>query len=241
MPETTLTLSLELSHHLEARRTRERCPSARITLSTAAEERDLGTLRVDVEKPELDLDEASVAAVDAQGVIANVVDEAAWLAELARVIEPGGELLFTVPASGPLAWLDAQNTYRYIGDIVGRGDPPDATLPTGWNRHYSERDVVALLEGAGFRDLSIARAGFGLTELPQLAGLMVGNFLLDKRDTEMRLFPLRRAMECTESRLPVPGIGTTLTITATRAYAEPDDPADNAAPENRPAPEIDSE
>jgi SAM-dependent methyltransferase len=241
MPETSLTLSLELSPHLSARRTRERCPNARMVLSSPNGERDLGALRVDVEKPELDLDDGSVDAIDAQGVLANVIDEAAWLAEVARVLSPGGTLRFTVPAGGPLAWLDAQNIYRYVGDILGRGDNPDATLPTGWNRHYRERDIEALLVGAGFRDPVMTRAGVGLTELPQLAGLMVGNFLLGKRDAEMRLFPLRHAMVRMESRIPAPAIGTLLTISATRAIAEPDDPADDSAPENRPAPEIDSE
>lgn len=245
MPDASrvLILSLELSDTIDARHTRERCPSARLRLTTADRERshDLGALRVDVENPAVDLDDASVGHVDAQGVIANVIDEAAWLAEIARILEPGGMLRLTVPAGGPLAWLDTHNIYRYIGDILGRGDNPDATLPTGWNRHYSERDITGLLADAGFRDIAIKRVGLGIAEPPQLAGLMVGNFLLGKRNAELRLYPARRAMERVDAHLPAPGIGATLAITATRARQEPDDSADGQAPENRPAPEVGSE
>jgi SAM-dependent methyltransferase len=237
---STLTLTIEPSLNIEASRTRERCPSARFDLLTAEGTRHVATLRADVESPRLDLADGTVDTVEAGDVISRTIDEAAWLAELARVLRPGGTLHLRVPAGGPLAWYDTRNIYRYVTDIIGRGDNPDDTLPTGWNRHYGTDDIMALLLDTGFANVKIGRVGLGLAEGPQLAGLMVGNFLLGKRDIELRLHPLRRAMERVDARIPAPVIGTMLAITATRADAEPDDPSEDA-PDNRPAPEIDSE
>ena len=239
-PTSRLQITIEPSLNLHANHTRERCPSARFDVVTADGTRHVATLRVDVESPHMDLPDASVDEIHAGDAISRVIDEAAWLAELARVLRPGGSLHLRVSAGGPLAWYDTRNIYRYVTDILGRGDNPDDTLPTGWNRHYGMDDILALLIDAGLTNLQVRRAGFGLAEAPQLAGLMVGNFLLGKRDMELRLHPLRQAMERVDARIPVPAIGTMLTLTATRADEEPDDPSEDA-PDNRPAPEIDSE
>ncbi len=235
-----LEISVEPSTNLDAYHTRERCPSARFDLRTGTSRRHIATLRVDIESPHLDLPDASVAEIDAGDVLGRTIDEAAWLAELARVLQPGGTLRMRLFAGGPLAWLDARNIYRYMTDILKRGDNPDDTLPTGWNRHYGVGDVSGILLGAGFTNVEIDRVGTGLAEVPQLAGLVAGNFLAGKRDTELRLNPLRQAMERFDARIPVPGVGLMFAITATRSLATPDDPA-AAEPDNRPAPEIDSE
>lgn len=235
-----LKISVEPSTKLDAGHTRERCPSARFELRTGSARRHIATLRVDIESPHLDLPDASVAEIDAGDVLGRTIDEAAWLAELARVLRPGGTLRMRLFASGPLAWFDARNIYRYMTDTLKRGDNPDDTLPTGWNRHYTVRDVSGLLLDAGFTDVEIDRVGLGLAEGPQLAGLVAGNFIGGKRDTELRLHPLRQAMERIDARIPVPGVGLMFAITATRAAATPDDPAANE-PDNRPAPEVDTE
>lgn len=235
-----LEIRIEPSTNIHECHTRERCPSARFDLATTGGTRHVVTLRVDVESPQLDLPDGAVDVIDAADVISRTIDEAAWLAELARVLRPGGTLRLRVPAGGPLAWFDTRNIYRYVTDILGRGDNPDDTLPTGWNRHYAMDDILSLMLDAGFTNVGVGRVGIGLAEPPQLAGLMVGNFLRGERDTELRLHPLRQAMERVDARIPMPALGTMLAITATRADAEPDDPADDA-PDNRPAPEIDSE
>jgi hypothetical protein len=236
----TLALSIELSPNLEASHTRERCPSARVDLVTDEGVRHVTTLRVDVESPHIDLPDAAVSEIDAADIIGRAIDEAAWLAELARLLTPGGQLRMRVPGSGPLAWYDTRNIYRYMTDIFGRGDNPDDTLPTGWNRHYAKEDIVALLLDAGFANIRIDRVGLGLAEAPQLAGLTIGNFLLGNRDTEYRLRPIRERLEQLDARIPAPLLGTAFAITAIRAHTEPDDPADDT-PDNRPAPEIDAE
>ncbi|HET6344610.1 MAG TPA: methyltransferase domain-containing protein, partial [Myxococcota bacterium] len=45
--------------------------------------------------------------------LALTMREEEALAEGARVLRPGGILLVRVPRSGPLAWLDGYNAYRY--------------------------------------------------------------------------------------------------------------------------------
>lgn len=239
--ERRLTLAIVLSPNIHAEHTRQRCPSARLVLTCQTRDVELGEIRVDVEAPRFDVPDHSLEEVDASDVIGKVIDEAAWLAEIARVLAPGGHLRFSVPASGPLAWCDAQNIYRYIGDTLGRGDTPDATLPTGWNRHYGQDDVTTLLQDAGFTEIEIRRAGLGLAEVPQLAGLVGGNLLLGKREAELKLHPMRRAMERIDARIPAPAIGSQLIVTARRAATAPEDPADGKFPANHPAPEIGSE
>ena len=236
-----LALSLEPSTNLGARDLRKRCPDIRFILQTADGRQDLGAMRTDIEKPRLNLADGSAKEIDAGDTIPVVIDEAAWLAELARVLAPGGTLRMTVPASGPLAWADARNTYRYVVDILGRGNTPNETLPTGWNRHYGAGDVDAMLADAGFRDIRLERVGIGLAEPVQLGGLMLCNFLLGRRDTELRLRPARTRIEEIDARIRVPGIGTRFVITARRAATEPEDPADDDAAANQPAPEIDHE
>jgi SAM-dependent methyltransferase len=215
---TTISLHavLELSTHLDGK-PRERCPLVRFTLADLDGQRDIGVIRSDEEKPRLDLADQSVNTIDIGDILSRVMDEEAWLAEMCRVLTPGGYLSFTLPAGGPLAWLDARNIYRYLVDIVGRGDPPDDTLPTGWHRHYSEEDVRRLLEITGFEPRTIQRVGIGFPEVPQLAGLLVGNFLLGRRDTEMRLRPLRVRTEAIDQELNIPKVGTTLYVLAARA------------------------
>jgi SAM-dependent methyltransferase len=100
-------------------------------------------------------------------VLEHVGDERATLAELARILKPGGRLLITTPHQGLLTWLDlgnfkfvAPSLHRFIhcfvlrqsghygkrfsatgivGDIVvGNGRRP-------WHRHYRLAQVEALL------------------------------------------------------------------------------------------------
>jgi SAM-dependent methyltransferase len=190
---------------------------ARFTRTDATGPQEIGLIRTDEEKPHLDLDDESINTIDLGDVLSRVMDEEAWLAEMHRVLTPGGYLCFTLPAGGPLAWLDARNVYRYLVDIVGRGDQPDDTLPTGWHRHYSDEDVRRLLEITGFELRAMQRVGIGIPEVPQLAGLLVGNFLLGRRDTEYRLRPLRVRTEAIDQELNVPKIGTTHYVLAVRS------------------------
>lgn len=214
---TTISLHavLELSNDFEGE-PRERCPAIRFTKTDASGSEDIALIRSDEERPHVPLADHSVNTIDIGDVLSRVIDEETWLAELARMLTKGGYLCFTVPADGPLAWFDARNMYRYFVDILGRGDSPDDTLPTGWHRHYSDADIRRLLEITGFAPCTMQRVGIGLPEAPQLAGLLVGNFLLGRRDTEYRLRSLRVRTEALDQELNIPKIGTTHYVLATR-------------------------
>ena len=99
--------------------------------------------------------------------LALTVREEEALAEAARVLRPGGVLLLRVPATGPLAWLDGYNGYRYVRDITRRGQPLPDTRGVGWRRHYGEGDVRDLLL-PHFRIRALHGAGIGLTEATRL-------------------------------------------------------------------------
>lgn len=216
MPDTTqisLHTTIQLSTETDPQKTRERCPIIHF-------HDDRGTLiaafPTDEEQPRIDLPDAAVAAIDLNRSLSRVIDEEAWLRECRRILAPGGELRFTVPAGGPLAWLDARNIYRYAVDVLKRGDEPDDALPTGWHRHYSRDDIERLLAAAGLTPVAVHRVGTGLPEIPQLAGLVAGNMLLGRRDTERRLHPLRVRMEKRDDQRPVPLLGSSFSVIAHR-------------------------
>lgn len=212
---TALRLSIELSANLDGR-PRERCPTIRFMASGPEGNHEIDAMPTDVEEPRFAAPDLAFLMVDARDVLSRVIDEAAWLAELHRVIAPGGHLSFTVPAAGPLAWLDARNLYRYTTEVSKRGNAPDGTLPTGWNRHYHEDEVRHLLKATRFEPRAIERVGIGIAEIPQIMGLLVGNFILGKRQTELKLHALRERMESYDQMLSVPRIGTSLYVLAAR-------------------------
>ena len=93
----------------------------------------------------LDLPDASFDAAVCAEVLEHVDDDAAALAELARVLRPGGLLVVTVPA----------NPYRY--------DWTDQWA--GHRRRYTPQMLEERMRTAGFPDASARGWGFPLTGL----------------------------------------------------------------------------
>ncbi|MHB8619844.1 MAG: class I SAM-dependent methyltransferase [Chloroflexota bacterium] len=96
-------------------------------------------------------------------VLEHVGDEAAVLAEVRRILRPGGELVLSVPHRGALAAWDSLNVYRQrTGRQVGF---PLEEAPGGspWHRHYAEAEIRELL--AGFAIDRVERGGLGAAEL----------------------------------------------------------------------------
>lgn len=202
-----MIITLRISNNLDGR-TRERCPD----LVASIDGVEIAAIRTDFEQPRLPLQDGEIDLVEIRDdALSRVMDEEAWVAEFARVIAAGGEMRFTLPASGPLAWLDTMNAYRYIADISKRGHAPDAALPTGWNRHYSPENITSLISGAGFANVSVKKACYVLDEVAFLANLIWRNWIRGERSAERELFPRYSRRTPGTRRFP---IATTWSVTA---------------------------
>lgn len=179
---------------------------------------ELARISTDEGSPHLPIPDASVTSIEARDAIEHGHDEQAWLAELARVIAPGGELMVRVPIDNGLAWLDALNIYRYINDLVGRSidDAPLESLPLGWHRRYRPASIAGLIAAAGFEIRAIETEGLPLGELGHLAGLIASGFTSDANASQRRLFNLRERLHH-RPLMPLPGaLAGRVTVWATR-------------------------
>jgi SAM-dependent methyltransferase len=169
-------------------------------------------------EPRMPLPDASLTSIDARDVLEHGYDEDAWLAELARLLLPGGELTLRVPLDNLTGWLDALNIYRYLGDIAGLGTDrePLETLPGGWHRHYREDDMVAMLTRAGYMTTSIEHEGLPVGELGHLAALVACSFAPDAAARQSRLFAFRERFHH-RPLMPLPrAIAGRITVRAAR-------------------------
>lgn len=181
----TIHAHLRLSTNLKGS-TPERCPDVVFTDNGKI----VAEIRSDTRVPKLPIaDDELGELVIHDDALSRVVDEEAWLHEIARLISPGGILHFTLPASGLLAWIDPMNAYRYLADISGRGHAPDAANPTGWNRHFSQKHIHRLLADAGFQAPEINGQNHALQELGLLVGLIRENWIRQDRAAEQALYP----------------------------------------------------
>lgn len=174
--------------------------------------------RISAAAPSLNL-AAMTGGVDeivALDVLEHTRDEERWLAALAALANPGARLTVRVPRQGPLTWLDGFNAYRYLQDVTDRGRAPRETRPTGWHRHYTEGEIAAMIEAAGFRVDAIARRGVNLPEPPRLATLVAGDWLLGLRGTERRARAVAGRLAPLDLSLPAGPLSTRILITATR-------------------------
>jgi len=98
-----------------------------------------------------DLPDAAFDVVWAGEVIEHVADTAGWLSEVRRVLRPGGRLLLSTPAHGPLRllWLALRARAR-----ESHFDPRGEHL-----RFYSRRSLAALLEDFNFERIEIGGIG----------------------------------------------------------------------------------
>lgn len=159
---------------------------------------------------------AGVDEIVALDVLEHTRDEERWLAALAALANPGARLTVRVPRQSALTWLDGFNAYRYLQDVTGRGRAPRETRPTGWHRHYTEAEIVRMIEAAGFRVEALARRGVNLPEPPRLAALVAGDWLLGLRGTERHARAVAGRLAPLDLRLPAGSLSTRIVITATR-------------------------
>jgi len=124
------------------------------------QERSLdATLRTDSAQ-DTGLPDESVDAVVSTLVLCSVADVADTLAELRRVLRPGGRLLFiehvAAESHTPLCWF--QHSIRPLWKAVADGCHPD-------------RETGALLRGAGFSSVEFDRFSIGVPPVsPHIVG-----------------------------------------------------------------------
>lgn len=99
----------------------------------------------------LPLADASVDRVLASEVLEHVPDDAAALAEVRRVLRPGGRLVLSVPhARYPFWWDPTNRTLEALGRPPIRRPGPLVGIWTDHLRLYEPDALAALVAGAGF-------------------------------------------------------------------------------------------
>ncbi len=116
--------------------------------------------------------EAHFDAAVCLDVLEHCPDPRAAVAELARVVRPGGTLVVSVPHRGVLSGADSLNVYARL---LPRRDPP--TDDPSWtlrphHRHFSLEELRRLL-GPAFEIDTVRRTGLGLAELVNLPLLLL--------------------------------------------------------------------
>jgi SAM-dependent methyltransferase len=142
----------------------------------------------------------SFDAVVLLDVLEHVAREGPVLAEVHRVLRPGGALILSVPHKGALAWLDSLNLWDWLAG--GGSHPPEEVIPGGYpyHRHYSAADLRAML-GRGFRIDHIEYTGLGMVELVNLGLLAVCKGVLRSQWLYDRLVYLYYVAYLAEDRL----------------------------------------
>jgi ubiquinone/menaquinone biosynthesis C-methylase UbiE len=144
-PQTVCTvLAVEPEPHLRGIAERSAETDARVPIKV-----------VDGSAEQLPAEDGSFDAVVATLMLCSVADPAAALAEMRRVLRPGGELRFMehVRADGP--------GYRRLQQLA------DATIwPTCFGGCHASRDAVTAIEAAGFTITDLTRYRLPDTRVP---------------------------------------------------------------------------
>jgi hypothetical protein len=220
MPTADDTDARERRHREPSLRVERRMELGKPTITTVrcddGRETDWTTHRSGEEVPAFPADAGTFAHIDALDVLEHVLDEEVWLAALAALLVPEGTISIRVPLDGPLAWMDALNIYRYVADLSGRGTAPSETLPTGWHRHYRVHDLTRMVRDAGLVVTAVRREGLPGPDLPHLAGLIGGDWVLGRPATEERLIPIRDRLNSWAGRGRAGPLSTHVRIEAMR-------------------------
>jgi len=183
------------------------------------EELDLGSTRAAEPIPHLAAALVATSRIVALDVLEHVVDEEAWIACFAHLLEPGGSLTIRVPVEGPIAWLDALNVFRYVQDVTGLGKQPLETKMKGWHRHYRQTELEEMLERAGLAPVEITRSGSPHHDIPHLGALAWGTIVRRDRETELRAGERRKRAEADPDLPRLGPLSTKITIRATKSGA----------------------
>jgi SAM-dependent methyltransferase len=124
----------------------------------------------------LPLEDNSFESVLFLDVLEHVSDQQVVMREIRRVLKPGGTLILSVPHRGLLGWLDSLNLYVALVRLTHHGLFPQEIAQTGIHRHYTVRQLRALL-GPQFSIRRTFRTGLGIAELVNLPLLFVCRYV----------------------------------------------------------------
>jgi SAM-dependent methyltransferase len=124
----------------------------------------------------------------------------ASLAEMCRVLTPGGRLVVRCPHAGLFSWLDGANLrYRFPNlyrKVIRRGLRED-TYPAGaddivWHHHFTQAELQSLLPA----NLAVDKVHFGGLFVFPLADLLCWPFYRAQRTEHFVVHALNRIADC---------------------------------------------
>jgi SAM-dependent methyltransferase len=151
-------------------------------------------------------------------VLEHVHDERAALAEIARLLKPGGTFIVSVPHRGLLWWLDSLNLYQWLVRRTQHGLPPPEIGLEAPHRHYRLTQLQEML-GPCFRVERVMRTGLGLAELVNLPLLVLCRYLLGWEWLYQLLQYLYFTVYLLEDVAPLGPLGYHMMVVATRIDA----------------------
>lgn len=175
---------------------------------------------LDADAAALPLPDGCADAVTMLDVLEHLPEPELALAELRRVLRPGGTLVVSVPHRGLLHRLDALNVYEALRRRRPSWPPLEAATESGGHehRHFRVRELEALL-APHFTVDRVARTGLGLQELVHLLLLLLRVPLKAEKVARSAL-PLHFVVYLLDDLVPWGPLGYHLTVRA-RAHTEP--------------------
>jgi SAM-dependent methyltransferase len=164
----------------------------------------------------LPIGDGAVDAVVMLDVLEHVAEPSAVLAEVHRVLRPGGVLVLSVPHCGLLAPLDSLNVYPRLQRRHPSWQPvePADEVATGTHQHFTITELSPLFGDSFVVDRS-ARTGLGLTELVHLGLLVTFKGLLHWRAAYRALLLLQLLVYILDDLIPAGRWAFYLTVRAT--------------------------
>ncbi len=139
-------------------------------------------------------------------VLEHVADERAVVAEIARVLRPGGLLVVSVPHTGLLRWADSLNVYAWLTGENALAAPGTPARGSDHHRHYSG-GALRLLFGEQFVGCYVHTSGLGVAEVVNLVLLLLCKRLLRAAPLYNVLQYLYFGLYIVEDLLPIPRAG----------------------------------